>query len=121
MGTIHGRDRPLFFVLVLTLLALGNGFGAYVGWTRKAELLAQFPRLEPLWWVYFACPVLSLVGLLALWNFSKWGYELLLALAVVVLAIELYAMGPAPHLARVPIATVLLVAAVRPVRGRLHY
>lgn len=112
--------RPLLLAAAILGLAAANLFGLYLGVVRGGELRARFPALVPLWPLYLACPAATLAGLAALWRWRRWGLWLVLAVAALVLAIESHAMGPGPHLVRVPVAAGLLLATVWPVRGRLR-
>ncbi len=104
------------FIAVLAAMTL---FGLRLGITKRAELVAQFPGLGPVFPLYVAAPALSLAGLAALWLRRRWGLWLCLALGAVVLGIELVAMGPMPHVARVPASMVLLAWLSWRVRDRL--
>ena len=111
--------RRAFFTAVVILLAAANVYGFVLGVTRRSDLVSQCPRLETLWSLYLSCPVASLVAFGALWFRRKWGFWLAVVLAAIVFGIELYSCGPAPHIFRVPVATLLLIAAVRPVWSEL--
>lgn len=107
--------RRTFFLSVLGLLAAANVFGLWLGVTQRAALIGQWPRLEALWPFYLACPMASLGGLWALWLRQKTGFWICLGVAVLACGIELHACGPALHTLRIPVATLLLAAAVWPV------
>ena len=109
--------RPPLLSAALLGLAVANLFGLYLGVARGAELRARFPRLEPFFWLYVACPVATLLGLWLLWTWRRAGLVLVLAVAVVVFALEAWAMGPGAHLVRVPVAAGLLLMTAWPVRG----
>jgi uncharacterized membrane protein (DUF2068 family) len=108
------RRANLAFRVVLSLLAAANCYGFVLGLTRHQELVAQWPRLASLWPVYVSCPVVTLIALGALWARRRWGFWLAIGVAAAVFGIELYACGPSPHIFRVPVATALLVLAIRP-------
>lgn len=107
------KRSSLLLRVTLGLLFLANLFGLVLGLTRKAELLTLLPGLEPVWPLYLACPVLSLVALGAMWQWRRWGLWLALAVGVMVLAIEVGTGGWAPHVFRVPIAMALLAFAAK--------
>lgn len=107
-----------FTVLVL-LLAAANVFGIWLGLTHRTQLVAESPRLSTVWPLYLACPFITLGALAALWCGKRWGLWLGLVVAGLVLSIEVYASGLAPHVFRVPIAALLLVLAARSAWGRL--
>ncbi len=102
------------------LLALANVYGIWLGTTHRSELVETYPRLAAVWPAYLACPVVSLVALAAVWRMRRWGVWLALFAGAVVMGIELYACGPAPHTLRVPVAMMLLLFAVRPLWARLR-
>lgn len=104
------------FVALLVAMTL---FGLRFGIARRAELVAQFPGLGPVFPLYVAAPALSLAGLAALWLRRRWGLWLCLAMGAVVLGIELVAMGPRPHVWRVPASMAVLAALSFRVRDRL--
>lgn len=110
---MEGKPRAVVLRLLLCVLALANAYGLFLGLTRRPELTALFPRLDSLWPVYLACPVMTLVALAAIWLWRKWGVWLAVSTGFLVLAIELYACGPAPHVFRVPVAIALLAITVR--------
>lgn len=107
------KPRALLLRLLLCVLALANAYGLFLGLTRRPELTALFPRLDLLWPVYLSCPVVTLLALAAIWLWRKWGVWLAVSTGILVMAIELFACGPAPHVFRVPVAIALLAIAVR--------
>ena len=110
---MHAVTRPRALTVVIVLLAVGNIVGLNLAVTQPEALLEPYPRLAAVWPLYLACPIISLVALAALWQQRRWGLVLAIAMSVVVFSVELYACGLAPHVARVPVAVVLLVAAAR--------
>lgn len=110
---LGSKPRSLVLRLLVCVLALANAYGLFLGLTRRAELTALFPRLDSLWPVYLACPVMTLVALAAIWRWRAWGVWLAISTGILVMAIELFACGPAPHVIRVPVAIALLAIAVR--------
>ncbi len=112
--------RPRLLAAALLGLAAANLFGLWLGLARGAELRARFPGLGQVWWLYVACPAVTLVGLWLIWSWRRAGLWIVLAVAGLVIAIEGWAIGPGAHLVRVPVAAGLLLWAVWPVRGRLR-
>lgn len=100
------------FRSVVLLLAAANVFGLYLGLTQRAMVLGMCARLEDVWSVYLASPIVTLIGLAALWGHRRWGAWLSIGMGVAVLALELYGCGLAPHVMRVPLAMALLAVVV---------
>lgn len=100
------------FRAVVLLLAAANVFGLYLGLTQRAMLLGMCSRLENVWSFYLASPIVTLIGLAALWGHRRWGAWLSIGMGFVVLALELYGCGPQSHVLRIPLATALLAAVV---------
>jgi hypothetical protein len=94
---------------LLILLSVGSVFGFWKSFTGREELFALYPRLRPLWFPYLCIAPVNILSAVALWRWRRWGLWLACVLAAVAMAIELHAMGPAPHVFRVPVALVLLV------------
>jgi len=96
--------RPLGLSVLLVLLVVASAFGFYKVFTQRTEFFAEYPRLTPaLWRCYLAIPALNLVSIAGLWSLRRWGYWLTCLILVLSLSIELYAMGLAPHVIRIPI------------------
>ncbi len=94
---------------VVLLLAAANIFGFYLGATQREMLVGMCSGLADVWPVYSASPLVALIGLAGLWFHRVWGVWLTLGMGIVVLALELYGCGPAPHVARIPVAIALVV------------
>jgi uncharacterized membrane protein (DUF2068 family) len=93
---------------VIVLLAAANIFGFYLGATQRDMLVGMCAGLADVWQVYRVTPLVTLIGLAGMWFNRAWGVWLTLGVGVVVLGLELYGCGPAPHVARVPVAMALV-------------
>lgn len=102
-----------FFKAFLAILLVGNLFGLWLGIWHKPELLLRSPKLEPIWAIYFACPLLSIIAIFAMWRWRKWGLWCAILVGLVVFGIESYSNPFALHTFRVPLAMTLLLLSAR--------
>jgi hypothetical protein len=73
------------------------------------EITAGYPRFTAkVRALYLTLPVFNLIGLLATFFGRRWGYWLLVWMAIPILAIEAYAFGLELHLLRVPVSVAIL-------------
>jgi hypothetical protein len=116
----RGKARPLGLTLFCALAFVSAVVGCFKGLTMKDELIALHPRLEPpVYWFYFALAPLIAAGAVGLWRLRRWGFWLTLALALAVIAIDLWVGMEWAHPASVAALSVLLLAATLPHWGRL--
>jgi hypothetical protein len=113
--------RPLLLSLVILLLTIGCTAAAVSALSDADAWLRRLPGLTPvLLYVLVALSGLSIVGLLAMWQWKRWGYAICLLALVAVTGIELYATPPFAHVLRLPAAAGILMVSYSRCRGRFH-
>ena len=100
--------RPLVASGIFLYMIAANAFFLIQAIRNRQAMIAMSPGLEPVWTPYLLCPVLMLVGLVAIWNWRKWGVWLVVASIAAAQTLS-YAVGNWPH-ARGELASGLLVA-----------
>jgi hypothetical protein len=104
--------RPLLFSILVGLLVLGNGFGAWKLFTDKASFFSTIPRLTRNSYILLCIlPLLNLLALGGIWYWQKWGVYLAALTSLFVIGLDIY-LGIKYHLPVAVISTVLLATAV---------
>jgi hypothetical protein len=107
----HSEPAPAPFVLRLILALLGAGSLAwfFYGNSHTEEFRLSYPKFEPwLWNLYLTALLASLAGVFAVWSRRHWGLWLLVAVAAIMVAIEIYAVGITLRTAIIPAAIALV-------------
>lgn len=100
-------------VVVLRLILVGLSIACLVSfWSANAhtdDFRLHYPLFTPwLWNLYLTFTLATVVALIAIWNWRKWGLWLLTSMAVATLFTEFYAMGFTLASLRIPTALALV-------------
>lgn len=83
-------NRPVGFVIILLLLLVGNAFAFFRISLNPSALMEDFPRLTPNALSGFqGIQVLNVVCILGIWYYRKWGVWLAVALALLVIILDI--------------------------------
>lgn len=120
------QDKPsssLAPVLALKLALVALSVACIVTFwnanSQTEDYRLRYPVLTPwLWNLYLTFILATVVGLIAIWNWHKWGVWLVATMAFATLFTEFYTMGFQLASLRIPIAGVILWYAVQPIWKR---
>lgn len=117
-GDSGGSTEPIPLLLRVVLASLGAAALAlfFYGNAHSEEYYLEHRTLEPwLWNLYLTCPLISLVGVFALWSQRQWGLWVLSLAAAVMVAIEVYALAFSWRTFMMPAYLALVWFAAQPV------
>lgn len=111
------------FLLMRIVVATAGCLAVLNFWSlnrQSEEILAQYEKFAPWSWnLYLSLFLVGAVGLASLWNQTKWGLWLFVAMGVLALFGEFYAMEFSLWMLRIPAVVVVVWFATQPVLGRL--
>lgn len=112
-----GRMLSLYLILLLTIHLLL----VVIYLVGAPQLISAFPGM-PAWAIYAAITtgLVNGVGILAVWNWRRWGLYLLIMAAVGMLVVNLNAEMPLFFAWGGLVAVILLVVLLRPVWGKMR-
>jgi hypothetical protein len=107
--------------MLLLLLAAACLAGFWYGNNHTEAFRIRYPLFSPrLWNLYLTCSLASVVALVAMWNWRRWGVYLLAVAGIGTLFLEFYAMGFAWQTLRIPLALTAVWFVVQPRWGRFQ-